>query len=150
MGEHPDIVGYLADEDGELQLPMYNLDNFLFKSLDGYLKKEKVRLADLFTECDYDGDGRLEGQELHTFFSTFMEVSESQMRYFAAMMDTDGDGSVSYKELVQVTRWKEEGRWLVKDVCVLVCVYVCLCGHSLLLPCLGITAVPSFPLCYRS
>ncbi|XRA98075.1 hypothetical protein NFJ02_04g117730 [Pycnococcus provasolii] len=69
--------------------------------MDRYLKERSVRLRDLFDSFDTNRNGRLETDELGRFFQLFIpSMSQLQVDYLAAVIDTDGDGSVSFDELL--------------------------------------------------
>ena len=79
----------------------------------------QTHLKSLFDSNDYDRDGRLEFSELDSFLAAALsaEVSEAELRYFQVMMDTDGDGAVTFKEMVAALRecWATSQAVLAKD-----------------------------------
>ena len=77
----------------------------LFHRLDEFLKQKRVRLKDLFDSFDGNRDGELTINELAALIRQQMpEVSRAELLYFQAMMDVDGNGQVSYDELVKTAK----------------------------------------------
>lgn len=73
----------------------------------------------MFDSHDYDRDGRLEFSELDSFLSAALsgEISEAELRHFQVMMDGDGDGAVTFKEMVAALRecWATSQAVLARD-----------------------------------
>eukprot|EP00798_Chlamydomonas_sp_ICE-L_P029768 gene29768-5416_t len=73
----------------------------LYTRLDEYLKRNKVRLQDLFEQYDRDRSGELSLSELGRLIkSQLPDTTKSEVLFFAAMMDTDSNGRISYNEFV--------------------------------------------------
>jgi hypothetical protein len=85
--------------------PLHCSSGDLFHALDNYLKTNKVRFADLFQEYDTDRSGSLEGPEISRLVRKLLpQVNEHELRYFWAMMDTNGDGSITQQEFLSAAR----------------------------------------------
>jgi calmodulin len=77
----------------------------LFHALDNYLKTNRVRFADVFQEFDADSSGSLEGPEISRLVRRLLPaVSDHELRYFWAMMDTNGDGHITQQEFLSAAR----------------------------------------------
>ncbi|GAX77102.1 hypothetical protein CEUSTIGMA_g4548.t1 [Chlamydomonas eustigma] len=100
--DYPEILGRLDDSGRELLRPAYSKTNDLFVKLTTYLKKNQTHLKKLFDSHESNQDSKLDTSELQSLLTEVMpEILDAEIRYFQVMMDADGDGSVSYKELVQ-------------------------------------------------
>eukprot|EP00899_Mesostigma_viride_P004901 jgi/Mesvir1/14411/Mv09797-RA.1 len=79
-----------------------------------FLETRETRLVELFRQADKDGSGKLNAVELAQMVKEIQPgCTEKQLRHFKVMVDTDGDGQVSYKELTQaLQQCKELGVYL--------------------------------------
>lgn len=94
----PSPVGRLVN--GQLHAPPQADD--LFKALDSYLKRERVHLKEAFDSFDANDSGVLSASELGRFLQAVMGGAKpSQQKYFQAMLDINGDGKVTYPEMVE-------------------------------------------------
>ena len=77
----------------------------LFAALDRYLKTEKRRLRDVFDAFDLDKDGALDRRELSRAIAKILpSASNHDMHYFRVMLDVDGDGVLTFDELLGTIR----------------------------------------------
>lgn len=96
-GEWPRPVGKLVG--GEIALPKDTGD--FFTALDGFLKTNQARLRDVFNHFDTDYSEKLDRHELGALLRTIMpEVSGEDVAYFMTMLDLNGDGELTYDELL--------------------------------------------------
>ncbi|KAK3287473.1 hypothetical protein CYMTET_5014 [Cymbomonas tetramitiformis] len=73
-----------------------------FRVLDDELKANRQQLVDLFNRYDVDRSGALERHELKRLFKELLpSITVGEERYLEVMLDADGDGSVTYAELVR-------------------------------------------------
>ena len=105
-GEWPTRAGVLhVDEDGDevvvLDAGSRDGTRDVFRALDALLANRRSRAKALFDEYDFDGDGFLNRDEVSRFASRAMpESTAADIRYFTAALDVDGDGTVSFGELL--------------------------------------------------
>lgn len=96
-GEYPSPVGKVVA--GELVRPAETQD--IFQALDVFLKTHEARLKDVYDFFDSDNNGALDGNELGRFLRRLMpDVGGEDVRYFMTMLDLDGDGSLTFDELM--------------------------------------------------
>ncbi|EEH53334.1 uncharacterized protein MICPUCDRAFT_8671, partial [Micromonas pusilla CCMP1545] len=70
-----------------------------------YLKTEKRRLRDVFDAFDLDKDGALDRRELSRAIAKILpSASNHDMHYFRVMLDVDGDGVLTFDELLGTIR----------------------------------------------
>ncbi|KXZ45798.1 hypothetical protein GPECTOR_50g592 [Gonium pectorale] len=82
-GEWPQVVGR-QEAGGELVLGSQPLDGGLSAAFDGYLKTNRVRFRDLFSQFDRRGFGRLDSRDLRDM----------------ALLDINGNESVTFDQLL--------------------------------------------------
>ena len=105
-GEWPTRAGVLhVDEDGDevvvLDAGSRDGTRDVFRALDALLANRRSRAKALFDEYDFDDDGFLNRDEVSRFASRAMpESTAADIRYFTAALDVDGDGTVSFGELL--------------------------------------------------
>uniref|UniRef100_A0A061R9T6 Protein fantom n=1 Tax=Tetraselmis sp. GSL018 TaxID=582737 RepID=A0A061R9T6_9CHLO len=72
-----------------------------FVQLDGYLKGERTRLREVFDKFDADGSNALERSEVRSMAEQLVPgIGAGDLRYLIAMLDANGDGAVTYEELM--------------------------------------------------
>eukprot|EP00854_Cymbomonas_tetramitiformis_P001473 gene1473-2099_t len=86
--------------------PQFSVDTKdFFAALDAHLKQNSTRLKDLFEQYDADSSGALDRAELSKLMQTLMpQITQTSIQYFQAMLDVDGDGEVTYSELVHAIK----------------------------------------------
>ena len=73
----------------------------IFELLEAHEKANQTRMFDLFRQFDKDGSGQLDIDELAALVRTVHPgVTPAQLRHFQILIDADGDGRLSYKEMV--------------------------------------------------
>jgi hypothetical protein len=62
---------------------------------------QRARLTEIFNECDQDRSGYLDGDEIEMFLRKvgLVNCSSTLVQDFVDVIDIDGDGQISYKEL---------------------------------------------------
>ncbi|KAK3241898.1 hypothetical protein CYMTET_48379 [Cymbomonas tetramitiformis] len=101
-GDWPRLVGRLV-RGNQVELTKPPPD--LFKALDSYLRSNQKRLRDVFDEFDDDNSGALDGRELARMVKKLLpDVHAGELRYFQVVLDTDGNGNVSFSELIEVIK----------------------------------------------
>ena len=88
----------------------------LFDTIDVYLSVNKLSLQDLWREHDASGQG-LDPRQIGSLLRGVMpSITAKQARYFATMVDVDGDGRVTLEEMLQsIKQCKGLGVDLVKQ-----------------------------------
>eukprot|EP00873_Tetraselmis_striata_P004123 jgi/Tetstr1/424387/TSEL_014946.t1 len=77
----------------------------LWVALDEYLRTNKVTLQDTFNEFDADKGGSLDAYELHKLLDRILPgTTANEGLYFSTMMDIDGDGAVTFHEMMACLR----------------------------------------------
>eukprot|EP00873_Tetraselmis_striata_P020073 jgi/Tetstr1/440337/TSEL_028673.t1 len=72
-----------------------------YNQLDAYLKGERKKLKEVFAQFDSDNSGGLDRRELEALAKQLAPgVSKMDVKYLVAMLDADGDGQVTYQELM--------------------------------------------------
>ncbi|RLN86769.1 hypothetical protein BBJ28_00003153 [Nothophytophthora sp. Chile5] len=86
--------------------------------IDGYMKRKRLRVIDLFRFCDADGNGSISPQEMiDTLSQMEIQLTPDQAREFLNHIDKDGNGSIDideFEELVRVARRSEAQREQLK------------------------------------
>jgi Ca2+-binding EF-hand superfamily protein len=73
----------------------------LVETLDATLKKQQARLKDFFDAFDSDKSGSLQISELSALLQKLMPgAAAADLRFFQILLDSDGDGHITYQELV--------------------------------------------------
>ncbi|GLC39247.1 hypothetical protein PLESTB_001651900 [Pleodorina starrii] len=103
-GEWPQVVG-VQDASGVLRLTQRRDDGGLFAALDEYLRKNRVKFRDMFEHFDADRSGQLDMGELRQLVATILPgFSEGQLHYFQSLLDINGDGGISFEEMMEVAK----------------------------------------------
>ncbi|KAG2427358.1 hypothetical protein HXX76_012552 [Chlamydomonas incerta] len=103
-GEWPQVVG-VQDAAGVLRLTQRRDDGGLFAALDAYLRTSKVKFRDMFDHFDADRSGQLDMAELRQLVATILPgFTEGQLNYFQALLDINGDGGISFEEMMGVAK----------------------------------------------
>ena len=77
----------------------------LFEHLKWYLESQRTRALELFREFDKQRKGWLSHSQIGGLAERLMpSVSAAQVRFFTVMVDANGDGQVTYKELVRAVK----------------------------------------------
>ena len=89
-------------------VPAKTLDG-LVASLDLFLRESATALADAFDDADADGNGALDARETRAFMMNLFrdrgsDVNERECAAFGALLDRDGDGRVTLKDIVDCVR----------------------------------------------
>lgn len=72
----------------------------VFMRLMLHISDQRTRLLEIFRQEDKDRDYALSGSELGNLIRRVMpNLSPSQLRYLLVMLDNNGDGAITYKEL---------------------------------------------------
>ncbi|RLN47961.1 hypothetical protein BBJ28_00001687 [Nothophytophthora sp. Chile5] len=86
--------------------------------IDGYMKRKRLRVIDLFRFCDADGNGSISPQEMiDTLSQMEIQLTPDQAREFLNHIDKDGNGSIDideFEEIVRVARRSEAQREQLK------------------------------------
>ncbi|TMW56967.1 hypothetical protein Poli38472_002892 [Pythium oligandrum] len=86
--------------------------------IDGYMKRKRLRVIDLFRFCDADGNGSISPQEMiDTLSQMEINLTPEQAQDFINYIDKDGNGSIDideFEELVRVARRNEAQRELLR------------------------------------
>ncbi|GIL82053.1 hypothetical protein Vretifemale_10957 [Volvox reticuliferus] len=99
----PQLLGKL--QNGRLTRTAELRPNDLWTRVDNYLKSNSVRLQELFNMYDADRSGSLRPSELGRLIRDMLpDVTRAELHYFLAMMDTNGDGAVSYDEFLAAAK----------------------------------------------
>lgn len=99
----PRVAGYLNPSRKVVLLSSMLQSDNLFKALDRYLKTNRETLDATFKKFDKDGSGVLDSGEIANFVHALVpSATEKDIRYYLAMLDSDGDGSVAYNELLSM------------------------------------------------
>ncbi|KAK3259364.1 hypothetical protein CYMTET_31633, partial [Cymbomonas tetramitiformis] len=70
-------------------------------ALDEYLKSNVMRLTDVFNQFDADNNGALDRAELARLIKMLLpESTPDAILYFQTMLGGEGDGEVTFKELI--------------------------------------------------
>lgn len=92
----------LFDKDGNGQI---SFDEFIeFTKALGKLEKDpNVLQKMLFSTLDKDGSGDLDVKEIHSFFNYFSPepITEEDVENIVANLDEDGDGKLSFNEIMR-------------------------------------------------
>ena len=71
------------------------------------VRQKGILLRDLFDRYDSERSGALQGGHLKRMLLDLMPtLNIGQLRYLQVMLDVNGDGKVTYKEIIQVLCWK--------------------------------------------
>jgi hypothetical protein len=86
--------------------------------IDGYMKRKRLRVIDLFRFCDADGNGSISPEEMiDTLSQMEIQLTPGQAKEFLEHIDKDGNGSIDvdeFEELVRVARRNEAQREQLK------------------------------------
>jgi len=94
---HPLLQGRLR-QDGHLE-NITGQDVFIM--LDAYVKNSRDKLREAFDNFDGDKDGMLTEEELQKLAKSLKpDCSPAEARYFATMVDIDGDSAVLFDDMV--------------------------------------------------
>ncbi|PNH07904.1 hypothetical protein TSOC_005602 [Tetrabaena socialis] len=104
-GDWPQVVG-MQDAAGVLHIIQRKDDGGLFGALDAYLRSNKVKFKDTFDRFDADHSGHLDMGELRELVRELLPAgfSEGQLHYFQALLDINGDGGISFEEMMAVAK----------------------------------------------
>ncbi|KAG2493237.1 hypothetical protein HYH03_008653 [Edaphochlamys debaryana] len=103
-GEWPQVVG-VQDASGVLRMMQRREDAGLFAALDSYLRTNKVKARDTFDHFDADRSGYLDMAELRQMVAALLPgFTEGQLHYFQALLDINGDGGISFEEMMAVAK----------------------------------------------
>ncbi|KAL4444943.1 hypothetical protein ABPG77_003993 [Micractinium sp. CCAP 211/92] len=83
-------------------LDQYDLDgtrSIEFEEFRRYVESKQGRMRAIFSRLDLDGDGRLDAREVHHAAAALgLAVAEGDAEHMVALLDSDGDGMLSFQE----------------------------------------------------
>ena len=92
------VAGTCVDGHPALQ---EHADVRLYTRLDEFLRNSRMRLRELFDAADTDRSGALDRREASALLRHVMPgITAAEEAYFAAQVDADGDGVMTFDELV--------------------------------------------------
>ena len=98
-GQWPQLAGRMQG----LRLVVFERtqEQRFIKGLDSYLKTQETRLKDVFDTFDRDRSGMLDRNEIDALMRALMpDASAGDLQYFRMVLDLDGDGQVTFNELI--------------------------------------------------
>ena len=99
------LLGAVRSKGAKVALSAAAGDDGVFARLNRLLANSERRIRQLFGKYDADETGTLERDELRNFMRELLPgATRPELRYLQALMDVDGDGSLSFLELVQSIR----------------------------------------------
>lgn len=96
----PQLIGKL--QGGRLAMFERTQEQRFLEGLDSYLKSQQSRLKDTFDTFDRDRRGALNRNDVAAMLRVLMpDASAGDVQYFRMLLDVDGDGDVTFDELVR-------------------------------------------------
>jgi Ca2+-binding EF-hand superfamily protein len=84
---------------------LYGSAEEIFAKMEQYRRTHKYRVLELFREIDKNRDGDLRIQEVMRFVKRIVpDVTDVQAARFRMVLDVNGDGKVTYKEVREHVR----------------------------------------------
>ena len=99
------LLGAVRTKGAKVELSAAAGDEGVFARLNRMLANSEKRIRQLFSKYDTDETGSLERDELRSFMRELLPgATRPELRYLQALRDVDGDGQLSFLELVQSIR----------------------------------------------
>eukprot|EP00854_Cymbomonas_tetramitiformis_P002312 gene2312-3036_t len=97
----PRLVGQFSSNKVVLQEPPPDL----ISALDNYLRSNGMRLKEVFDDFDDDNSGTLDRHELVNLVRKVLPHAHAgELSYFQVILDVNGDGRVTYQELIKTIK----------------------------------------------